>query len=52
MNEESRRMKIERRIPVQSRVDIFALASLDIFFDSVGYQPQSISALVSQAIDL
>jgi hypothetical protein len=52
MNEEGRRMKVERRIPVQSRVDIFALASLDIFFDSVGYQPQSISALVSQAIDL
>lgn len=43
--------KVEKSIPVQSRIDITAIANLDIFMQSNGVIPRSLSGLVSVAID-
>ena len=44
--------KIERSIPVQTRVDLNTLAELDLFWTNEGYNIRSMSQLVSWTIEM
>jgi len=44
--------KMERSIPVQSRVDIKTLAEMDMYWESIGVKIRSMSQLLSWSVDL